>query len=73
MIDTLFAKSAEPTTYAASLGVSFFGAITMNEWIAVGGLALGGMTFAANCYFKWLHYKLAERQATKGASKNGRV
>ena len=56
MIDTIFAKSAEPTTYAASLGVSFFGAITMNEWIAIGGLALGGMTFAANCYFKWLHY-----------------
>ncbi|MDF1687322.1 MAG: phage holin [Parvibaculaceae bacterium] len=73
MIDTAFAKGAEPTTYAASLGVSFFGALTMNEWIAVGGLALGGLTFATNVYFKWLHYKLAERQANKGAHKNGRV
>lgn len=56
--------TATPVTYGASAFAVVTG-LGFNEWVALGGLTLGVLTFVTNFYFKHKTYKLEERR-TKG-------
>jgi hypothetical protein len=47
-----------PASYAAASVAGLYG-LTVNEWVAVGGLLLALLTFLTNVVFKWLHYRHA--------------
>ncbi len=56
----------EKVNVAASYWISlftFFTGLTVNEWVAVGGLLIGLATFVTNFWFKREHLKLAKKQA----------
>ncbi|RUM56281.1 MAG: hypothetical protein DSY85_03015 [Marinomonas sp.] len=43
--------------------ITFFTGLSVNEWVAVGGLIIGVATFLTNFWFKSQHLKLAKQQA----------
>lgn len=56
----------EKTNLAANYWFSlltFFTGLSVNEWVAVGGLLIGLATFVTNFWFKREHLKLAKQQA----------
>lgn len=57
--------SSTPATYAASAFTVIAG-LTINEWVAIGGLTLGLLTFAVNWYYKHKHFKLAREKKDEG-------
>lgn len=44
---------ATKVSYAASGGITFFGALTAQEFAALIGVALALLTFATNTYINW--------------------
>lgn len=54
-------KSNVVTAYSASLTATVAG-LSINEWVAVGGLLIGVATFLTNIWFKREHLKLARKQ-----------
>jgi len=46
-------------SYVASAFTVIAG-LTINEWVAVCGLILAGLTFGVNWYYRHKHYKLAK-------------
>lgn len=50
---------SSPATYSFSVFTVIAG-LTINEWVAIGGLTLGLLTFAVNLYYKHKHYELAK-------------
>ena len=55
-------KSTVVTAYGASFTTTIAG-LSMNEWVAIGGLVIGVATFLTNLWFKHEHLKLAQKQA----------
>lgn len=49
-------------SYALAGWSAIFGTLTVQEWAALGGLALGSLTLGANVTFKLLHYRLAQKK-----------
>lgn len=47
--------------YTTSIAASGAG-LTLNEWVAVGGLFLAFLTFLVNAVFRYLHYRLEQRK-----------
>ncbi|WP_067095601.1 phage holin [Marinomonas atlantica] len=59
----------EKTNVAANYWISlftFFTGLSVNEWVAVGGLIIGVATFLTNFWFKREHLKIARQQAQAG-------
>jgi hypothetical protein len=54
-------KSTVATAYGASITTTLAG-VSMNEWVAIGGLIIGIATFLTNFWFKREHLKLAQKQ-----------
>ncbi|WP_417790765.1 phage holin [Terasakiella pusilla] len=56
----------EQTNVTVNYWVSIFTFLTglsVNEWVAVGGLVIGVATFFTNFWFKREHLKIARQQA----------
>lgn len=53
------AKTSSGISYLASGATAGFGALSANEIAAIGGLALGALTFCVNWYYRHKHYQLA--------------
>ncbi|PJE55647.1 phage holin [Marinomonas sp. BSi20584] len=59
----------EQTNVTANYWVSiftFFTGLSVNEWVAVGGLVIGVATFLTNLWFKREHLKIARLTAKIG-------
>jgi hypothetical protein len=59
----------EKSTVAAAYWASFVttvNGLSINEWVAVGGLMIGVATFLTNLWFKREHLKLARMTVEKG-------
>lgn len=58
-------KSTVATAYWASF-ITTVNGLSINEWVAVGGLMIGIATFLTNLWFKREHLKIARMTAEKG-------
>jgi hypothetical protein len=59
----------EQTNVAANYWVSFFtfmAGLSVNEWVALGGLMIGVATFLTNFWFKREHLKIARQNINLG-------
>jgi hypothetical protein len=59
----------EQTNVAANYWVSFFtfmAGLSVNEWVALGGLMIGVATFLTNFWFKREHLKIARKNINLG-------
>jgi hypothetical protein len=59
----------EQTNVTANYWMSiftFFAGLSVNEWVAVGGLVIGVATFLTNLWFKREHLKIARIAANIG-------
>ncbi|WP_283130784.1 phage holin [Enterovibrio norvegicus] len=50
---------ATPTAYASSFIMTIAG-LTINEWVALGGLFIGVATFAVNWWYKHVQTKIMQ-------------
>ena len=48
-------------TYVAS-AFTIIAGLTINEWVAIGGLILASLTFGVNWFYRYKHYKLAKEK-----------
>lgn len=53
-------------SYTTSATITVLGGLTINEWMALIGIILGIATFAVNWFYKYKHYKLAEKNRKGG-------
>lgn len=58
-------KSTVAAAYWASL-ITTLNGLSINEWVAIGGLMIGVATFLTNLWFKREHLKLARMTVEKG-------
>jgi len=58
-------KTTVATAYWVSL-VTTVNGLSINEWVAVGGLMIGVATFCTNLWFKHEHLKLARENVKAG-------
>lgn len=68
MINDVVERSATAATYGGS-GLTVFGAVTTNEIVALGGLALAAMTFGVNWYYRHKTFQ-HDRKLAEAAIKN---
>lgn len=54
-------RAAVTTTYSAS-AITVLAGLTINEWVALGGLLIGLAGLAINWWFKKEHLKLVRRR-----------
>jgi hypothetical protein len=58
-------KSTVATAYWASL-ITTVNGLSINEWVAIGGLMIGVATFLTNLWFKREHLKIARQNILLG-------
>lgn len=49
-------------SYVASGTAFSFGALSVNEWVMIGGLVIAALTYGTSWYYKHKHYILARRR-----------
>ena len=58
-------NTATQVSYFVNSGVISLGALTFNQWMALGGLFFSALTFAVNAYFQYQRNQILKQRESK--------